>query len=65
MLCCVGADCERRFGISFEKERENRAYMKGPKHGIHPRANAAGKGLQTELREVECKPRESVARVFV
>lgn len=39
--------------------------MKGPEHGIHPLANAAGKGLRTALREVECMPIESVPRVFV
>lgn len=56
---------EKRYNLSFSKERENRAYMEGPKHGIHPMANGGGKGLQTVLREVECKPEESVARVFV
>lgn len=59
------ADCEKRFGVIFDKERENRAYMKGPEHGIHPLANGAGTGLQTKLREVDCKPTESVPRVFV
>ncbi len=48
------ADCvEKKFGVSFQKERENRAYMSGPEHGIHPLANAAGKGLRTEIREVD------------
>ncbi|KAK2976728.1 hypothetical protein RJ640_024967 [Escallonia rubra] len=45
---------EKRFGVSFEKERENRAYMTGPAHGIHPLANAGGKGLKTVLRETDC-----------
>ncbi|KAL3734256.1 hypothetical protein ACJRO7_023582 [Eucalyptus globulus] len=61
----LAQDVEKRFGVSFRKERENRAYMKGLEHGIHPLANAAGKGLETQLREVECKPAESVPRVFV
>lgn len=56
---------EKRYGVSFEKESENRAYMSGPELGIHPLANAAGKGLKTTLREVECKPVESVPRVSV
>ncbi|KAK2998735.1 hypothetical protein RJ639_022903 [Escallonia herrerae] len=56
---------EKRFGVSFEKERENRAYMTGPAHGIHPLANAGGKGLKTVLRETECKPVDAVPRVFV
>ena len=61
-----GADCEKRFGVNFAKERENRGYMKGPEHGIHPLANGAGKGLQTKLREVDCKPAaEPVPRIFV
>jgi hypothetical protein len=59
------ADVENRFGVSFSYERENRSYMKGPENGIHPLANAAGKGLQTVLREVDCKPVETVPRVFV
>jgi hypothetical protein len=44
---------EEKFSVSFDKERENRAYMSGPDHGIHPLANAAGKGLKTDLREVD------------
>ncbi|KAG8086468.1 hypothetical protein GUJ93_ZPchr0010g10354 [Zizania palustris] len=44
---------EEKFGVSFQKESENRAYMRGPEHGIHPLANAAGKGLKTDLREVD------------
>lgn len=55
---------EKRYGISFEKERENRAYMEGPEHGIHPLANAEGKGRKTHLREVDCKPIDTVPRVF-
>ncbi|AQK54280.1 Oil body-associated protein 1B [Zea mays] len=27
--------------------------MSGPEHGIHPLANATGKGLRTEIREVD------------
>ncbi|GMY32190.1 oil body-associated protein 1A-like [Fagus crenata] len=56
---------ESRYGISVSKERENRAYMSGPTHGIHPLANGGGKGLKTELREIDCKPTDSVPRVFV
>ncbi|KAL0403716.1 UNVERIFIED_CONTAM: Oil body-associated protein 1A [Sesamum radiatum] len=64
----LAQDVENRYNISFAKERENRAYMTGPAHGIHPMANGGGKGLQTVLREVECKPAgvdHSAARVFV
>lgn len=56
---------EDRFGISFKEERANRAYMAGLVHGKHPLANAASEGLETELREVDCKPIGSVPRVFV
>lgn len=54
--------------MNFEKEKENRAYMKGLEHGIHPLANAEGKGLRTELREVDCNPGAAAhapPRVFV
>ncbi|KAA8548329.1 hypothetical protein F0562_000013 [Nyssa sinensis] len=61
----VDKDVEKGFGVSFDKERENRAYMTGPAHGIHPLANGGGKGLKTVLREVDCKPVDSVPRVFV
>lgn len=56
---------EKRYGISFEKERENRAQMTGPSLGVHPLANGGGKGLKTELREVDVQPVDSVPRVFV
>lgn len=60
------AGVEKRYGISVNEERENRAYITGPTHGIHPLANGGGKGLKTELREVDCKPPpDSVPRVFV
>ncbi|CAK7348918.1 unnamed protein product [Dovyalis caffra] len=49
-------DVEKRYGISFATESENRAYMKGPDQGIHPLANGGGQGLNTSLREVECMP---------
>ncbi|XP_058093560.1 oil body-associated protein 1A-like [Magnolia sinica] len=58
-------DVEKRYGVSIAAEREKRAYMSGPDHGIHPLANGAGKGLKTELREVDCLPVESVPRIFV
>ncbi|KAL8227324.1 hypothetical protein R6Q57_017156 [Mikania cordata] len=64
----LAKDVESRYSVSFEKERENRAYMKGLTHGIHPKANGAGTGLKTVLREIECKPScqpESAHRVFV
>lgn len=61
----LASSVEQKYNHNFVKERENRAYMKGPEHGIHPLANGGGKGLRTELREVECKPVDSVARVFV
>nr|ANJ02806.1 hypothetical protein [Solanum demissum] len=61
----LAQDVEKRFGASFDEEREKRAYMEGPAHGIHPLANAGGKGIRTLLREVHCKPIESVPRVFV
>lgn len=56
---------EKRYGVSFAEEREKRANMEGLAHGIHPLANAGSKGIQTVLREVDCKPVESVPRVFV
>lgn len=64
---CVHVDVEKRYNMSFAKERENRAYMKGLDHGIHPMANGGGRGLKTVLREVDCKPAETTgaARVFV
>ncbi|KAI4338875.1 hypothetical protein MLD38_023882 [Melastoma candidum] len=58
-------DCEEKFGVSFKKEREKRVDFKGPRHGIHPLANASGKGVMTELREVDVQPVDSVPRVFV
>ncbi|VAI18360.1 oil body-associated protein 1A-like [Triticum urartu] len=59
------ADCvEKKFSVSFQKERENRAYMNGPAHGIHPLANAAGKGLKTEIREVDLPAANTGARIF-
>ncbi|KAK9072496.1 hypothetical protein SSX86_008930 [Deinandra increscens subsp. villosa] len=65
----LAKDVETRYSVSFEKERQNRAYMEGLAHGIHPKANAAGVGLKTVLREIECKPsgqpEPSVHRVFV
>ncbi|KAF6152592.1 hypothetical protein GIB67_013039 [Kingdonia uniflora] len=50
-LIHVREGVEKKYGVSFAKEREARAYMTGPDHGIHPLANAAGKGLKTHLRE--------------
>lgn len=61
----LGRNVEKRFGVSFEKEREHRAYMTGPNLGVHPLANGGGKGLKTELREVDVQPVDSVPRVFV
>ncbi|KAJ4969025.1 hypothetical protein NE237_015726 [Protea cynaroides] len=61
----LAQEVQKKFGVSYEKERENRAYMTGPEHGIHPLANGAGKGLKTKLREVVCSPEDSVPRVFV
>ncbi|XP_020100618.1 oil body-associated protein 1A-like [Ananas comosus] len=61
----LAEDVEKRFGVSFEKERKNREYMSGPDPGIHPLANAAGKGLKTELRETELAPPASMSGVFV
>ncbi|KAJ4955040.1 hypothetical protein NE237_011823 [Protea cynaroides] len=53
----LAQDVEKKFGVSFENERENRSYMTGPEHGIHPLANGGGKGLKTQLRETaDCKP---------
>lgn len=52
----LAQDVEKRFSVNFEKERELRATIKGLEHGIHPLANAEGKGLRTELREVDCNP---------
>ncbi|GAA0186169.1 hypothetical protein LIER_33457 [Lithospermum erythrorhizon] len=61
----LAQDVEKRYNVSFEKESENRKNITGPEHGIHPKANAAGKGLKTVLREIDCKPVESSPRVFV
>uniref|UniRef100_A0A803LTG6 Oil body-associated protein 1A n=2 Tax=Chenopodium quinoa TaxID=63459 RepID=A0A803LTG6_CHEQI len=64
----LASDVEKKYNVNFEKERENRAYMKGLEHGIHPLANAEGKGLRTELREVDCHGgagAHSTPRVFV
>ncbi|KAB2602906.1 hypothetical protein D8674_003911 [Pyrus ussuriensis x Pyrus communis] len=47
-------DMEKRYGVSFDEEKVNRAYMSGPEHGVHPLANGGGKGLTTELRETNC-----------
>jgi hypothetical protein len=64
LLVCACAGVEKKFGVSFQKERENRAYMTGPAHGIHPLANAAGKGLKTSIREVDLPDPTTRARVF-
>ncbi|KAM0935787.1 putative Oil body-associated protein [Dioscorea sansibarensis] len=61
----LAKDVEKRFDVSFEKERENRAYMSGPEHGIHPLANGAGKGLKLELRDIDLPPLDSFPRIFV
>lgn len=61
----LARDVEERYNVSFTQERINREYMEGPAHGIHPMANGGGKGLKTVLRETDCKPIESVPRVFV
>ncbi|KAK9078970.1 hypothetical protein SSX86_000639 [Deinandra increscens subsp. villosa] len=52
----LAKDMETRYGVSFEKEKENRANIESLAHGVHPKANAAGIGLKTVLREIECKP---------
>ncbi|KAJ4766188.1 Oil body-associated protein 1a [Rhynchospora pubera] len=61
----IAKDVEKRFGVSFEEQREQRKDLTGPDHGIHPLANAAGRGLKTELREVDIPPATSMPRVFV
>ncbi|KAG9447445.1 hypothetical protein H6P81_013573 [Aristolochia fimbriata] len=63
----MAQDLEKRLGISFAEEREKRAYLTGSEKGIHPLANAAGKGLKTELREVDLSTPMAAAttRVFV
>ncbi|BBH08721.1 Protein of unknown function D [Prunus dulcis] len=61
----LAIDVQMRYGVSFDEEREKRAYMEGPKFGVHPLANGGGKGLKTELRETDCMPVDSVPRVFV
>ncbi|XP_060671256.1 oil body-associated protein 1A isoform X2 [Ziziphus jujuba] len=58
-------DVEKRDEVDFDKERDNRAYMSGPVHGIHPMANGRGKGLKTQLRETDSKTIDVVPRVFV
>ena len=51
-------DVEKRFNISFLKQREQRADFQGPENGIDPLANSflSGKGLLPETREVDCRP---------
>ncbi|WOL11342.1 hypothetical protein Cni_G20104 [Canna indica] len=61
----LAKDIEGRYGVSFEKEREKREYMKGPENGIHPLANGAGKGQMLELREVDLPPVSSLPRAFI
>ncbi|XP_050365149.1 oil body-associated protein 1A-like [Argentina anserina] len=61
----LAQNLEKRYEVSFGKERESRAYMSGPNLGVHPLANGGGKGLKTELREVDVQPVDSVPRVFV
>ncbi|GLT90168.1 hypothetical protein SLE2022_081140 [Rubroshorea leprosula] len=61
----LAKNAEKQLGISLAEERGEREYMKGPTHGIHLLASGGGKGLKTELRETECKPADSVPRVFV
>ncbi|XP_073046671.1 oil body-associated protein 1A-like [Primulina eburnea] len=62
----LAQDVEKRYNVSFAKERENRAYMEGPAGGIDPMANGGGQGLRTVLKEVDCNPAtRSTARVFV
>ncbi|KAI3975343.1 hypothetical protein MKX01_033583 [Papaver californicum] len=61
----VTLDSFKRFNVSFDAERENRDYMKGPEHGIHHLANGGRKKIKTVLRETDCKPVESVPRVSV
>lgn len=60
---------EQRFGVHCDTERKNREHISGPKHGIHPLANAAGKGIETVLREVDCGTPDpntpGATRVFV
>ncbi|GAV70184.1 DUF1264 domain-containing protein, partial [Cephalotus follicularis] len=56
----LAKDVEKLYGVSLEKERQSRAYMSGPEHGIHPLANGGGMGIKSALRETECKPRSSV-----
>ncbi|XP_008775836.1 oil body-associated protein 1A-like [Phoenix dactylifera] len=61
----LAQDVENRYGVSFTKERDNRAYMSGPDHGIHPLANANGKGLKMELSQINLPALNFVPRVFV
>ncbi|KAJ8634398.1 hypothetical protein MRB53_027734 [Persea americana] len=58
-------DVEKRFGVSIAAERENRTYMTGPDHGVHPLANGSGKGLKTELRETDFPSTDTIPTVFV
>ncbi|XVE84621.1 hypothetical protein DITRI_Ditri17bG0027300 [Diplodiscus trichospermus] len=61
----LARDVEKRYGVSFEEGRGKRVDLTGPVHGIHPLANGGGKGLKPKLREVDCKPIDSVPRAFV
>ncbi|GER27857.1 hypothetical protein STAS_03591 [Striga asiatica] len=68
----LAEDVERRYNVKFGEEREKRVNMEGPSQGIHPMANGGGQGVQTVVREVDCKPAavasdasHGAARVFV
>lgn len=54
----LATDVQKRYGYSYQEEREKRKYMTGPEHGIHSLSDSwtSGKGLQTELREADCEP---------
>lgn len=47
---------DKRFNISFMKERVTREYMEGHVHGVHPTANAGKKDLKAVLREIDIRP---------
>ncbi|KAL3685681.1 hypothetical protein R1sor_003703 [Riccia sorocarpa] len=51
----LAADVEKRYDLSLEEKRRNRADLHGPEGGVHPRANSwtSGKGFATVLREVD------------
>ncbi|WCJ27524.1 hypothetical protein M5689_009260 [Euphorbia peplus] len=60
----LAQDVQKRYDISYAKEREQRTYMKGPDNGIHALADGAGKGIKTVLKETLEIPWRIVPALF-